>query len=364
MQPSTEAFNRSAILPDYAIGPVGRGRGGARADQVDADQAAVAGLRDRPGIGAGEHPQRVARRPAGCRLRPARPGAVLTDTSSRPRRPWFDVETAAGGRAVRVLWAEASIVSPGPARRGLSRYAGDEQLLGPPRDDDTHLFDVLQREIDCLSQQATCRSGSAAMSTINCAGKQAWRCCARRTGCDARPEHGMVVFYEDFPYAMWNDFRTPGPARAWCVTGLPAGVSLFRIRRYRRPDRTQDHRHQHLREQIEHVRRHARDGRRGPPQRRGSGGHRRCGRPADAIGGRPRLSRWQGRRRADRLIVLAALAAGILIRLWLLPMPGLEGRPRPVRGVVHHIATQGLGLYGTSRAVSFGSRWPTARFAT
>ncbi|HET9755095.1 MAG TPA: hypothetical protein VFP66_01230 [Candidatus Limnocylindrales bacterium] len=64
-----------------------------------------------------------------------------------------------------------------------------------------------------------------------------------------------------------------------------------------------------------------------------------------------------GWRRADRLIVLAALAAGILIRLWLLPMPGLEGDLDQFVGWVHHIATQGLGsLYGDIEAgrVSFG----------
>jgi Gpi18-like mannosyltransferase len=64
-----------------------------------------------------------------------------------------------------------------------------------------------------------------------------------------------------------------------------------------------------------------------------------------------------GWRRADRLIVLAALAAGILIRLWLLPMPGLQGDLDQFVGWVHHIATQGLGsLYGDIEAgrVSFG----------
>lgn len=64
-----------------------------------------------------------------------------------------------------------------------------------------------------------------------------------------------------------------------------------------------------------------------------------------------------GWRLADRLIVLAALAAGILIRLWLLPMPGLQGDLDQFVGWVHHIATQGLGsLYGDIDAgrVSFG----------
>jgi Gpi18-like mannosyltransferase len=64
-----------------------------------------------------------------------------------------------------------------------------------------------------------------------------------------------------------------------------------------------------------------------------------------------------GWRRADRLIVLAALVAGILIRLWLLPMPGLVGDLDQFVAWVHHIATQGLGsLYGDIAAgrVSFG----------
>jgi Gpi18-like mannosyltransferase len=64
-----------------------------------------------------------------------------------------------------------------------------------------------------------------------------------------------------------------------------------------------------------------------------------------------------GWRRADRLIVVAALAAGILIRLWLLPMAGLEGDLDQFVGWVHHIATHGLGsLYGETAAgpVSFG----------
>ena len=63
--PSTEAFNRSAILPDYAIGPAWVADEVAlEATQVDADQAAK-----RFGaivlVSASEHPQRVARRPAG-----------------------------------------------------------------------------------------------------------------------------------------------------------------------------------------------------------------------------------------------------------------------------------------------------------
>ena len=37
---------------------------------------------------------------------------------------------------------------------------------------------------------------------------------------------GMVCFYEDFPYAWWNDFRGLEGLGANPFAGLPAGVSL------------------------------------------------------------------------------------------------------------------------------------------
>jgi Gpi18-like mannosyltransferase len=64
-----------------------------------------------------------------------------------------------------------------------------------------------------------------------------------------------------------------------------------------------------------------------------------------------------GWRRADWLIVLLALVAGLAIRAWLLPMDGLRGDLDQFVGWVHHIATRGLGsLYGETDAgpVSFG----------
>jgi Gpi18-like mannosyltransferase len=64
-----------------------------------------------------------------------------------------------------------------------------------------------------------------------------------------------------------------------------------------------------------------------------------------------------GWRRADWLIVIVALVAGLAIRAWLLPMDGLRGDLDQFVGWVHHIATRGLGsLYGETDAglVSFG----------
>ena len=41
------------------------------------------------------------------------------------------------------------------------------------------------------------------------------------------PEYaGMVCFYEDFPYALWNDFRGLEGLRPNPFAGLPADVSL------------------------------------------------------------------------------------------------------------------------------------------
>ena len=61
--------------------------------------------------------------------------------------------------------------------------------------------------------------------------------------------------------------------------------------------------------------------------------------------------------RADTLIVLVAVIAGTLIRLWLLPTTGLRDDLDQFVGWVHHIATRGFTtLYGPTDAgpVSFG----------
>ena len=64
-----------------------------------------------------------------------------------------------------------------------------------------------------------------------------------------------------------------------------------------------------------------------------------------------------GWRRADWLIVLIGVVAGLAIRVVLLPTEGLRGDLDQFVGWVHHIATDGLGsLYGAPEAgpVTFG----------
>jgi hypothetical protein len=42
------------------------------------------------------------------------------------------------------------------------------------------------------------------------------------------PEYaGTVVFYEDFPYAWWDDFRSLDQLGPGALAGLPANVSVF-----------------------------------------------------------------------------------------------------------------------------------------
>ena len=42
------------------------------------------------------------------------------------------------------------------------------------------------------------------------------------------PEYaGTVVFYEDFPYAWWNDFRRLSDLGTDVLEGLPADVSIY-----------------------------------------------------------------------------------------------------------------------------------------
>jgi hypothetical protein len=38
---------------------------------------------------------------------------------------------------------------------------------------------------------------------------------------------GTVVFYEDFPYALWNEFGSIDQLGPDVFAGLPSGVSLF-----------------------------------------------------------------------------------------------------------------------------------------
>ena len=228
--PSSEAFNRSAILPDVPLSPAwAADDGGLEATQADADAAAKRfWQRSSWYRRASIRNESLAGQPVIDEL-PTQ-GAVLTEEV---------VEAASAGDLIArrriederyAYFAEASIIFldlPDAVFRG---YEGDDQLLGEPRDGDIAVSDLLRREIDRLEPQQI-------YLPLGVGGHVDHQLC-RKAGVDmlalgARwvmpgPEYaGTVVFYEDFPYAFWNDFRTLDQLGSGAFDGLPSNVSLF-----------------------------------------------------------------------------------------------------------------------------------------
>ena len=228
--PSTEAFNRDAILSDVPLSPVwAASEDGLEATQADADAAAKRfWQRSSWYRRASIRNESLAGQPVIDDL-PTQ-GAVMTQEL---------VDAASAGDLVArrriederyAYFAEASVVFldlPDAVFRG---YEGDEQLLGMPRADDVTVSDLLRREIDRLEPQHV-------YLPLGVGGHVDHQLC-RQAGVDMLglgqrwvmpgPEYaGQVIFYEDFPYAWWNDFRTLDQLAPGAFDGLPSNVSLF-----------------------------------------------------------------------------------------------------------------------------------------
>jgi LmbE family N-acetylglucosaminyl deacetylase len=228
--PSTEAFNRSAILPDYPLGTAwAADDDGLEATQADADAAAKRfWQRSSWYRRASIRNESLAGQPVIDEL--STQGAVLTEEV---------VDAASAGDVVArrrlederyAYFAEASIVFldlPDAVFRG---YEGDDQLLGAPLEGDVRPFELLRQEIDRLEPQQV-------YLPLGIGGHVDHRLC-RDAGVELLasatrwvmpgPEYaGTVVFYEDFPYAWWNDFRTLDDLEPGAFRDLPSNVSLF-----------------------------------------------------------------------------------------------------------------------------------------
>jgi LmbE family N-acetylglucosaminyl deacetylase len=230
--PSTEAFNRSAIAADWptaALVPAWAAtEEGLEATQGESDAAAKrfwqrsswyrrASIRNVP----------LADQPVIDDL-PTH-GAVLTDEIT-------DAATAGDLVARRRIederyayFAEASVVFldlPDAVFRG---YEGDAELLGAPRDDDEAPFGLLREEIARLEPQRV-------YFPLGVGGHVDHQLCRdvgvrllqepRRWVMPGPDYAGMVAFYEDFPYALWNDFRGLDGLGSDPFAGLPRDVSL------------------------------------------------------------------------------------------------------------------------------------------
>ena len=277
MWPATEAFNRSDIAADWptaALVPAWAATDDQlEATQSDADQAAKRFWQRSSWY------RRASIRNASLADQPVvddlpTQGAVYTDE--------IIAAAAAGDLMARrriederyAYFAEASIVFldlPDAVFRG---YEGDDELLGMPRADDDAPYDMLRQEIARLEPQKV-------YFPLGVGGHVDHQLCrevgvrllqeGRRWVMPGPDYAGIVAFYEDFPYAWWNDFRGLGDlGDADPLARAPGRCQhLAGVRRHHRPARAQDHGHRAVREPDRaSVRRHQGDGRRGPEARR------------------------------------------------------------------------------------------------
>jgi len=228
--PSGEAYNRSSILPDYPLGQAWAAEDDKlEATQTDADAAAK------------RFWQRSSwYRRASIRAESLAGQPVIDDLPTQGAVATDEIMEAAGAGDLTArrrmederycYFAEASIVfldQPDAVFRG---YEGEAELLGAPREDDLQLGQLIHREIERLEPQKV-------YLPLGVGGHVDHRLC-RQVGIDLLnlgqgwvmpgPEYaGTVVFYEDFPYALWNDFRTLDQLGPDAFADLPADVSVY-----------------------------------------------------------------------------------------------------------------------------------------
>ena len=218
--PATEAFNRSAHPADWPTAARAR-RGPPSDDRLEATQADADAAAKRFWQRSSWY-RRASIRNESLADQPViddlpTQGAVYTDESSTPPRPATSWPAAGIEDERYAYFAEASIVFldlPDAVFRG---YEGDDELLGTPRDDDDAPFELLRREIARLEPQKVylplgvgghvdhqlCREVGVRLLSDGRAGS-----------CPGPTTRASSSFYEDFPYALWNDFRTPRRPRA------------------------------------------------------------------------------------------------------------------------------------------------------
>ena len=230
--PATEAFNRSDIAADWPTAALVPAWAAAddrlESTQNDADQAAKRFWQRSSWY------RRASIRNASLADQPVvddlpTQGAVYTDSI---------VEAAAAGDLMArrrlederfAYFAEASVVFldlPDAVFRG---YEGDDELLGMPRADDDAPFDLLRREIARLEPQKV-------YLPLGVGGHVDHQLCrevgvrllqeGRRWVMPGPDYAGIVTFYEDFPYAWWNDFRRLEDLPGDPFAGLPADVGI------------------------------------------------------------------------------------------------------------------------------------------
>ena len=231
--PTSEAFNRSNVRADQPLDPTVDAPYLATLDRLDATQGDADAAAKRFWQRSSWYRRaEIHNRPlAGQALMDDLPqqGAVLTDAL-------VEAKVAGDLMAARRLedehfayFAEASIVFldlPDAVFRG---YEGDDQLLAMPRPDDRAPIDLLVREIERLEPQKV----YLPLGVGNHVDHQLMREVGvallerGRRWVMPGPEYaGIVTWYEDFPYAWWNDFRRIEDLATGALEGVPEDVGI------------------------------------------------------------------------------------------------------------------------------------------
>ena len=230
--PVTEAFNRAhleADVPgDAAAAPWQATREGLDAAQGEADAAAKRfWQRSSWYRRARIHNESLAGQPVIDDL--ATQGAVLTserteaaaagDTMAQRR---LEDERYAAFAEVSFVWLDL----PDAVFRG---YEGDDQLLGTPRADDPAPVDLLRREIARLEPSRLYLPLGIGGHVDHQLARDAGIALLHDATAWVMPGPAYadrIAFYEDFPYAWWEDFGRLEDMPPDALAGLPDGISL------------------------------------------------------------------------------------------------------------------------------------------
>jgi len=235
MWPVSAAFNRSNIRNDFPV----YGDDETRPPWVASDETLEATQADADASAKRFWQRSSWYRRASIRNEPLAGQAVIDDLPTQGAVVTEEVMRAAAAGDLMArrrmederysFFAEASVVFldlPDAVFRG---YEGDAELLGGPRPGDEAPYAILRREIVRLEPQTLylplgvgghvdhqlCRDAGIGLLQEG------------RRWVMPGPEYaGIVTFYEDFPYAWWNDFTRLEDLPAGTFAGLPPDVSI------------------------------------------------------------------------------------------------------------------------------------------
>ncbi len=231
--PVTEAFNRAHLRADFPEDPAAVPPWQATKEQLDATQAdadtAARRFWQRSSWyrRANIHNESLAGQPViddvpvqGAVLTAERTEAAAAGDLMATRR--LEDERFAAFAEVSVVWLDL----PDAVFRG---YQGDDELLGTPRDDDPAPVELLRREIARLEpQRVYVPLGIGGHVDHQLTRDAGLALLGDPTGWVmpgvALPD--KLAFYEDFPYAWWEEFRSLEDLPPGWLDGLPPGLSV------------------------------------------------------------------------------------------------------------------------------------------